>query len=183
MHTLHMSELVLQFLPLVLAPLAALVPNGVQRYIILALVALSFGAFVVKPNLPSIRMKKLKQFVEETVEIHAVAIKELEKHPRFVTETSLRLAQLRLSESSLRSKMLSSKDVKWRECVRHLRGLSCNISECQRNAQDIQTAIQMALECTRQRRYTEDIAHRRTTLDTAFLNPSTSKLLQCLFRD
>ncbi|KAJ7031555.1 hypothetical protein C8F04DRAFT_1185726 [Mycena alexandri] len=124
------------------------------------------------------RMKKLEQFVEETTEIHAVAVKELDKHPRFVTETSLWLAQLKLSESSLRSKMLSSKDVKWRGYVHHLRGLSCNISECQRTAQDIQTAIRMALECTRQRRYTEDIAHRRTTLDTAFLNPATSRLLQ-----
>jgi hypothetical protein len=88
-----MPELILQLLPLALTPLAALVPNGIQRCVVLAFAALYFGVFVVLPNLPSVRLKKLEQYIEETVNIHAIAVQELDKYPRFITETSLKLAQ------------------------------------------------------------------------------------------
>jgi hypothetical protein len=88
-----MPELILQLLPLALTPLTALVPSVVQRCIILAFAALYFGVFVVLPNFPSVRLKKLEQYIEETMKIHAIAVQELDKNPRFVTETSLKLAQ------------------------------------------------------------------------------------------
>ena len=88
-----MPDLILQLLPLVLTPLAALVPKGTQRCIILGLAALYFSAFVVRPNLPSVRMRKLEGDIAETVKIHAIAVQELDRNPRFTTEASLRLAQ------------------------------------------------------------------------------------------
>ncbi|KAJ7026540.1 hypothetical protein C8F04DRAFT_1267909 [Mycena alexandri] len=166
-----MPDLVLQLLPLALAPLAALVPNGVQRGIIFTAAGLYFGGFVVLPNLPSAKMKNLERSIEDTVQIHATAVRELEKNPRFVTELSLRLVQLKFAESTIRSKILTSKDIAWRGYVQHLRGLSVHISECERDARDIRTVALMALECNRQTRYAEDIAQKRTILDTAFLNP------------
>lgn len=87
------EQLIIQMLPLALTPLAALVPNGIQRYTILGLAALYFGACVVLPNLPSARMKKLEQYIDETAKIHAVVVRELDKNPRFIAEASLRLAQ------------------------------------------------------------------------------------------
>ncbi|KAJ7847650.1 hypothetical protein B0H13DRAFT_1907221 [Mycena leptocephala] len=175
-----MPELILQLLPLALTPLAALVPNVVQRCIILAFVAFYFGVFVVLPNLrlPSVRLKKLEQYIEETMKIHAIAVQELERNPRFISETSLKLAHIKLSESVLRTKMLGGKDIIWKKYVQHLRGLLFHIGECQRDVQDIRTSILMVLECNRQRRYTEDIAQRRSTLDTTFLNPVHSRSIQ-----
>jgi hypothetical protein len=88
-----MPDLIVQLLPLALTPLAALVPTGIQRWLILTLAALYFGGFVVLPNLPSVRLKKLEKYIDETVQVHAIAVQELEKDPRFVTETSLRVAR------------------------------------------------------------------------------------------
>jgi hypothetical protein len=88
-----MPDLTIQLLPLALTPLAALVPNGIQRWVILTLAALYFSGFVVLPNLPSVKLKNLEQFIDETVKIHAIAVQELEKDPRFVTETSWRVAR------------------------------------------------------------------------------------------
>ncbi|KAF7342069.1 hypothetical protein MVEN_01794200 [Mycena venus] len=172
-----MPDLLVQLLPLALTPLAALVPNGIQRCVILAFAALYFGGFVVLPNLPSVRFKKLEQFIDETVKIHATAIRELDKNPRFVTESSLRVAQIQLSESILRTRILSCKDIAWKKYVQHLRSLSMQIGVCHRDVKEIRTSLLMALECNRQRRYTEDIAQRRTTLDTAFLNPAENSFM------
>ncbi|KAJ7120969.1 hypothetical protein C8R44DRAFT_787091 [Mycena epipterygia] len=160
-------------LPLALTPLAALVSNGIQRYIILALSALYFGTCVVLPNLPSARMKKLEQYIDETAKIHAVAVRELDKNPRFIAEASLRLAQVKFAESVLRSKTLGAKDIPWKQYAKYLRCLSLHISACQRDVHDIRASLLMTLECNRQRRYTEDITQRRTTLDTAFLGGSS----------
>ena len=88
-----MPDLIVQLLPLALTPLAALVPNGIQRCIILAFATLYFGGLVVLLNLPSVRLRKLEQYIEETVKIRATAVQELERNPRFVIETGLRLAQ------------------------------------------------------------------------------------------
>ncbi|KAF7342076.1 hypothetical protein MVEN_01794900 [Mycena venus] len=166
-----MPDLIFQLLPLVLTPLAALVPNGIQRWIILAFAVLYFAGFIVLPNLPGTRLKKLEKCIGETVKIHATAIRELDNYPHFVTDTSLRVARIKLSESILRTRMLGGRNIAWKKYAQHLRDLSFHISECQRDVQEIRTSILMALECDRQRRYTEDIAQRRRTLDTAFLNP------------
>ncbi|KAJ7120970.1 hypothetical protein C8R44DRAFT_787096 [Mycena epipterygia] len=163
-------------LPLALTPLAALVPNGIQRYIILALAALYFGACVVLPNLPSSRMKKLEQYIDETAKIHAMAVRELDKNPRFIAEASLRLAQVKFAESVLRSKTLGAKDIPWKQYAQYLRCLSLHIGACQRDVHDIRASLLVSihsLECNRQRRYTEDITQRRTTLDTVFLGGSS----------
>ncbi|KAJ7614621.1 hypothetical protein DFH06DRAFT_1129201 [Mycena polygramma] len=171
-----MSELVFQLLPLALTPLAALVPQGIQRSIILALTTLYFAGFVVLPNLPTVRLRKLEQYIEETFRVHAVAAQELEKDPRFVVEMSLRLAQVKFSESDLRMKTLDSEDIPWRKYPQHLRGLSFRLSECQRDIRDIHMSILIALERNRQRTYTEDVLRKQTTLDTAFFNPPHSLL-------
>ncbi|KAJ6588553.1 hypothetical protein B0H19DRAFT_1248194 [Mycena capillaripes] len=166
-----MPELIFQLLPLALTPLTALVPNGIQRCIVLALAALYFGGFVVLPNIPSVRLKKLEQYIEETAKIHAIAVQELDKDPRFVTEMSLRLAQVKLSESFLRTKTFNGKNVAWKRYAQYLRGLFFHIGDCQKDVHGIRMSMLMALECNRQRRYTEDIAQRQSTLDTAFANP------------
>ncbi|KAJ7777935.1 hypothetical protein DFH07DRAFT_796723 [Mycena maculata] len=166
--SMQIPQSVIQLLPLALTPLAALVPNGIQRGIVLGLAGLYFGGFVVLPNIPSVRMKKLEKHINETVELHAIAIREVDTNPRFVTETSLRLAQIRISESVLRSRMLGARDITWTEYIEHIRCLSFHIGECQREVRDVRTAILTTLESNRQRRYKEDIAQRRTTLDTVF---------------
>ncbi|KAJ7792252.1 hypothetical protein B0H14DRAFT_2932011 [Mycena olivaceomarginata] len=153
-----MPDLTVQLLPLALTPLAAVVPNGIQRWVILTLAALYFGGIC-------------QQYIDETVKVHAIAVQELEKDPRFVTETSLRVARIKLSESILRTKTLSGKDVAWKKYAQHLRGLSFHVDECQKDVQEIRIAILMTLECNRQQRFTEDIAQRRAILDKAFLNP------------
>ncbi|KAJ7792245.1 hypothetical protein B0H14DRAFT_3499447 [Mycena olivaceomarginata] len=136
-----MPDLIVQLLPLALTPLAALVPTGIQRWLILTLAALYFGGFVVLPNLPSVRLKKLEKYIDETVQVHAIAVQELEKDPRFVTETSLRVARIKLSESILRTKTLSGKDVAWKKYAQHLRGLSFHVDECQKDVQEIRMSI------------------------------------------
>ncbi|KAJ7481726.1 hypothetical protein FB451DRAFT_1236965 [Mycena latifolia] len=173
-----MPELILQLLPLALTPLAALVPNVVQRCIILGLVVVYFAAFVVRPNLPSVRMKSLEQYIDETVNIHGIAVRELDKNPRFTAEVSLKLAQVKFSESVLRSKILASKDIPWKEYVPYLKWLSFRIGQCQENVRDIRTLILVTLESNRQRRYMDDIAQRRlTTLETVFLSGTSSSPL------
>ncbi|KAJ6591199.1 hypothetical protein DFH09DRAFT_1273846 [Mycena vulgaris] len=170
-----MPELILQLLPLALTPLAALVPKGIQRCIILGLAVVYFSGFVVRPNLPSVRMKKLEKYIDETVKIHTIAIRELQESPRFTTEASLRLAQVKFSESVMRSKILAAKDIAWKEYIQYLRFLSFHISQCQENVQDIRNLILVTLESNRQRRYMEDIAQRRTTLETVFLSSSSTR--------
>ncbi|KAJ7326255.1 hypothetical protein DFH08DRAFT_940954 [Mycena albidolilacea] len=89
-----------------LLPRWQLILNGIQRWVILTLAALYFSGFVVLPNLPSFKLKNLEQFIDETVKIHAIAVQELEKDPRFITETSWRVARIKLSVSILRMKTL-----------------------------------------------------------------------------
>ncbi|KAJ7777937.1 hypothetical protein DFH07DRAFT_766158 [Mycena maculata] len=136
-----MPELIIQLLPLALTPPAALVPSGVQRGIVMGFAGLYFGGFVVLPNTPSVRMKKLEKYINETVDLHAIAIREVDRNPRFVTETSLRLAQIRLSESVIRSRMLGARDITAMEYIKHLRCLSFCIGGCQREVRDVRTSI------------------------------------------
>ncbi|KAJ7846107.1 hypothetical protein B0H14DRAFT_2584393 [Mycena olivaceomarginata] len=161
-----MPDLTVQLLPLALTPLAAVVPNGIQRWVILTLAALYFGGFVVLPNLPSVKLKKLEQYIDETVKIHAIAVQELEKDPRFVTETSLRVARgvpgLSCRSPSFARRPSVAKIVAWKKYAQHLRGLSFHVDECQKDVQEIRIAIL---------RFTEDIAQRRAILEKAFLNP------------
>ncbi|KAJ7507371.1 hypothetical protein B0H11DRAFT_201745 [Mycena galericulata] len=164
-----MPELFLQLLPLALAPLVALVSNGIQRGIILGLAGAYIGWLVLRLNLPNVRMQKLEKYIEDTIEIHATAVRELERDPRFVTETGLRLAQVKLYESVLRSKQISGKDIGWKGYLKHLRCLSFHIGECQREVQNVRTLILATLESSRQRGYKEDIIQRQTTLDTMYL--------------
>ncbi|KAJ7173129.1 hypothetical protein C8R43DRAFT_1119931 [Mycena crocata] len=171
-----MSEFVLQLLPFVLTSITALVPNDIQRGAIWGLSLLYFGGFVLWLHHPSVRMSKLEKCIDETAQIHTVAFQELKENPRFVAETALRLVQTKLSKSILRSKMLSAKDIAWKEYIQYLRHLSCYIGECQREIQDIQTVILLSLESGRQERYMQDIAQKRTTLNTVFL--SSSAVLQ-----
>ncbi|KAJ6511465.1 hypothetical protein C8R47DRAFT_1095167 [Mycena vitilis] len=160
-----MPQLILQLLPLALTPLAALVPNDIQRCVILTLAALYFCGLVVRLNLPGVKLEKLEQCIEETVKIHVIAVQELDKDPRFVVEANLKLAQIKFAESVLRTTRLGGKDITWGRYVQHLRGLSFHIGECQRDVEDIRMSLLMALESNRQRRYTADIALRRSTLD------------------
>ncbi|KAJ7701841.1 hypothetical protein B0H17DRAFT_1044905 [Mycena rosella] len=172
-----MPELIFQLLPLALTPLAAVVPNGVQRCIILGLAVLYFGVFVVRPNLPSVRMKKLEQYIDETVNMHAISVQELDKNPRFTAEASWRLAKIKFSESVLRSKTLAAKQIAWKDYIQYLRWLSSHIAKCQDDVQDIRTLILATLESNRQRRYMDDIVQRQTTLETVFVSGSSSNPL------
>ncbi|KAJ7326225.1 hypothetical protein DFH08DRAFT_335090 [Mycena albidolilacea] len=139
-----MPDLIVQLLPLALTPVAAVVPNGIQRWLILTLAALYFGGFVVLPNLPSVRLKKLEKYIDETVQVHTIAVQELENDPRFVTETSWRVARIKLSVSILRTKTLGGKDVPWNNYPQHLRGLLFHVGECQRNVHEIRISVQVS---------------------------------------
>ncbi|KAJ6618718.1 hypothetical protein B0H10DRAFT_1947347 [Mycena sp. CBHHK59/15] len=155
-----MPDLLAQLLPLAPTPLVAFIPSNTVRYIALGFAVVYFGGCVVRPGLPSVKMKQLEEYIEETSKIYAKAIRELERNPLFAAQAGLQLAQVKFSESVLRSKTLGAKDVAWRDYFEHLRCLSFYIDECQRQAREL------ALEADRQKRYMEDIAQRRTTLDT-----------------
>jgi hypothetical protein len=49
--------------------------------------------------------------------------------------------RIKLSESILRTKTLSGKDVAWKKYAQHLRGLSFHVDECQKDVQEIRIAI------------------------------------------
>ncbi|KAF8178123.1 hypothetical protein K438DRAFT_1278886 [Mycena galopus ATCC 62051] len=166
-----MPDLIVQLVPLALTPLAALVPNGIQRCVILASGGLYFAGVVALSNLPSVRLKKLEQSIDEIVKLQAIAVQELDKNPRFVTEISLRIAQVKLSESILRTKAFSGKDIVWGEYAQHLRGLWLHFNKCHRSVTEIRLSILMALECNRRREYTQDIAQRQAIFESAFLSP------------
>ncbi|KAK7019934.1 hypothetical protein R3P38DRAFT_2971401 [Favolaschia claudopus] len=164
-----MPDLVVQLLPLALTPLAGLIPNKFQRCFVLLLAVLYFTIFVVLPNRPSIRLQKLEKEIDKTLEIHAMAVQELEGDPCFVAEASLRVAQIKLRESVLRTKVLDGGDVAWERYPQYLRGLWIHIGECQRDTQQVGALMTSMVEAGRQRRYTEDIAQRQTILETVFL--------------
>ncbi|KAK7001059.1 hypothetical protein R3P38DRAFT_2732188 [Favolaschia claudopus] len=164
-----MPDLVVQLLPLALTPLASLVPNNIQRCFILTLGVLYFAVFVVLPNRPSIRLRKLVKEIERTLAIHAMAVQELEGDPCFVAEASLRVAQIKLRESVLRTRVLHGGDVAWRRYPQYLRGLLIHIGECQRDTQQVAALMMSMIEASRQKKYTEDIAQRQTILQTVFL--------------
>ncbi|KAJ6618712.1 hypothetical protein B0H10DRAFT_1225712 [Mycena sp. CBHHK59/15] len=144
----------------------AFIPSNTVRYIALGFAVIYFGGCVVHPGLPSVKMKQLEEYIEETSKIYAKAIPELERNPLFTAQAGLELAQVKFSESVLRSKTLGAKDVAWRDYFEHLRCLSFYIDECQRQAREVRTSVLLALEADRQKRYMEDIAQRRTTPDT-----------------
>ncbi|KAJ7242093.1 hypothetical protein C8J57DRAFT_1368420 [Mycena rebaudengoi] len=167
---MQIPDLFAQLMPLTLTPLAAFIPNAIVRDTALGLSVIYFGVFVVHLNLPSTKMKQLEKRVQDVSNIHTVLIRELETHnPRSTTEASLQLAQIKLSESVLKSKALGVKDIKWNDYFQYLRSLLFHIDECLRDIGNFRSSMLMALESNRQIRYMEDIGQRRSTLDTMFL--------------
>ncbi|KAJ7290966.1 hypothetical protein C8J57DRAFT_1270973, partial [Mycena rebaudengoi] len=100
--------------------------------------------------------------------IHSIAVQELEHNPHFPTELGLRMRQIKFSESVLRSKTRSVKDIKWKDYPQYLKCLRCNIEECQRQVRDIRTSMLLEIETNHQRKYTMDILQRRATLEALF---------------
>ncbi|KAJ7291023.1 hypothetical protein C8J57DRAFT_1211555 [Mycena rebaudengoi] len=88
-----------------------------------------------------------------------------------MTELGLRMRQIEFSESALRCRTLSSKDIKWKDYPRHLKCLWCSIEECERQVRDIRISIGKPTE-----KYTREILHRRTTLETIMMLPVEKSL-------
>ncbi|KAK7042268.1 hypothetical protein R3P38DRAFT_2889445 [Favolaschia claudopus] len=130
-----MPDLVVQLLPLALTPLAGLIPG-------------QYPAFI--------RLQKLEKEIDRTLEIHAMAVRDLR-----VTQVRMKFGakESNCGESVLRAKVLGGGDVAWRGYPQYLRGLSIHIGGCQRDARKV-GALMMA---------TEDIAQRQTLLETVFL--------------
>ncbi|KAJ7291029.1 hypothetical protein C8J57DRAFT_1211562 [Mycena rebaudengoi] len=104
-------KLLIQIWPLATTPLAAFIPNSVVRDVVSVFAFIYFGAFVMRLNLPDARIKQLGD-IQDITEIHNIAVQKLEHNPHFMMELGLRMRQIEFSESALRSRTLSSKDIK-----------------------------------------------------------------------
>ncbi|KAJ7290937.1 hypothetical protein C8J57DRAFT_1270856, partial [Mycena rebaudengoi] len=117
-------------------------------------------------------MKQLEEHIQDITKIHGIAVQELEHNPHFMMELGLAVSdllwQIKFSESILRSKTLSVKDIKWKDYPQYLKCPWCNIEECQRQGRDIRTSINLEIEANHQRKYTMDILQRRAALETMF---------------
>ncbi|KAJ7290942.1 hypothetical protein C8J57DRAFT_1270877 [Mycena rebaudengoi] len=118
-------------------------------------------------------MKQLGEHIQDIAKIHSIAVQDLEHNPHFTTESGLRIRQIKLSESVLRSKTLSAKDIKWKVYPQYFKCLWCNIEECHRQVRDIRTSMLLEMEANYQRKYTMDILQRKATLETMFPVEST----------
>ncbi|KAJ7026533.1 hypothetical protein C8F04DRAFT_1238543 [Mycena alexandri] len=163
-----MKDKASQILSVVSLVLLPFIPNNIQRYIMLVFVPISFTAYHLHNNMPHRWVEKLDTSMEEIDTVFDTAMTECARDPHFLCETGLKLTETNYTLSTLRARTIGMKYISWKVYSLPVHHHRLAINDCRRDMEDLRSTILLALEHARQQVFQEDIAHRKTTLATAF---------------
>ncbi|KAJ7248134.1 hypothetical protein B0H12DRAFT_1123942 [Mycena haematopus] len=166
-----MKELAFQVLSLVSVVFIPFIPSSSLRYISVVFAALFLVAYLVYNNTPNRQGSRLNASMEDINTLFDTATSECTTwDPRFIYEAGLKLTKLNYAVSTLRSRTISMKSMRWKVYANHFWAMASSIKECRREIEDFRSSIQLALECARRQRYSEGIDRQMATLANAFTN-------------
>ncbi|KAJ7165057.1 hypothetical protein C8R46DRAFT_1220196 [Mycena filopes] len=163
-----MKGLTSQVLSLASMILIPFIPNDILRDIMLVLAPLFLTAHLVHQNTPLRWVETLEVSAADMNSLWGMAEDECSRDPLFVYKTGLKLTEIGLALSTLRTRTFDMKRTPWTECPYQIITITRAINECRRDMDDLRSSILLALEISRQETFREDISRRRATLASAF---------------
>ncbi|KAJ7290952.1 hypothetical protein C8J57DRAFT_1491477 [Mycena rebaudengoi] len=127
-----MNEITSQVLSIGLVTLAAFIPNDTLRYTVLVVTSLAISAYLVHHSTPCAQVKKAETSLKGIEALFSAVMKECVSDPRFIAEKGLRLATAKLSVSLLRTRLMVTKNITWKEYPSYLKNILLSIEECRR---------------------------------------------------
>ncbi|KAJ7291024.1 hypothetical protein C8J57DRAFT_1211556 [Mycena rebaudengoi] len=136
-----MNEITSQVLSMGLVTLTAFIPNDTLLYIGLVVASLAISAYLVHHSTPCAQLKKLEAYLKGTEALFGVVMKECASDPRFIAEEGLRLATAKLSVSVLRTRLMATDNIAWKEYPSYLKNLLFSIEECRKDVGQLQSSM------------------------------------------
>ncbi|KAJ7061636.1 hypothetical protein C8F01DRAFT_1286475 [Mycena amicta] len=144
-----------------MAAAVSLIPHQVLHYLGLAVVSSSMVLYGVHYNRPSVRLRRLNDYVKTTREILAHARRTcVRDHLELMVEDG-RLLQVKLSTSNIQSQVLEARNVPWKVYFQTLGVVIRTIIDCEREVRQIQTATLLIIEAENRRQLRNVIAETR----------------------
>ncbi|KAJ7173125.1 hypothetical protein C8R43DRAFT_681758 [Mycena crocata] len=143
-----------QALSLASVVLVSFIPNDILRYIALLLTLLAFVAYLIWNNTPDRQVSRIDAALKVIDALFHSAANECARDPRFIYEAGLKLTD-----------GIQSAHSGYRHEIYRLKAMSTPFQKPYTDhrrvrARNLQTSFQLALECTRQQTYREDIGHK-----------------------
>ncbi|KAJ7177858.1 hypothetical protein C8R46DRAFT_1212594 [Mycena filopes] len=156
-----MKDITSQVLSLASIILIPFIPNDVLRGIMFVLIPLFFAARLVHHNMPHRWVETLEVSATDTNCLFNTAMDECSSDPRFVCETGLKLTEFDYALSTLRTNIISMKQIPWTECLYRIVNIVRAIDACRRDIKDLRVSILVSMPVTAVRRLTVDAGSLR----------------------
>ncbi|KAJ6551933.1 hypothetical protein B0H19DRAFT_1264549 [Mycena capillaripes] len=144
-------------LPSLLLWIISLIPNNIFRYITLAVASACFMVYFIHLNHPSVRLNRLQNTITIVEGILTRAKAKCMRDYLAVAENETRFLRVKLSASRLQSQSLETHNLPWKFYLQNIRAIFRSLATCERELQDIQTAMLLLIEAAHQYKLVTDI--------------------------
>ncbi|KAJ6551932.1 hypothetical protein B0H19DRAFT_1073555 [Mycena capillaripes] len=135
----------------------SLIPSKIFRNITLVVASACPTVYFIHLNRPSVRLDRLHNTITIVEDVLTRAKAKCMRDHLALAESETRLLRAKLSTSRLRSKLLEMHTMPWKFYLQNIRVIFRSLATCERELQDIQTAILLLIEAAHQFKLVADI--------------------------